>query len=55
MLESHRTAHQLPPSLPHDRETRRMAIAVLAHRAIGQKREVQLDDVLGRSAVCFST
>ncbi len=44
MFEGNRPA---PRALPHDHETRRLAIATLACRAIAQKREVQLADVLG--------
>jgi hypothetical protein len=47
MLESNGTAPLEPRALPRDLETRRMAIATLAYRAIGQKREVQLNDLLG--------
>jgi hypothetical protein len=47
MLEGNGTAPLEPGALPHDSETRRMAIATLAYRAIGQKREVQLNDMLG--------
>jgi hypothetical protein len=47
MLESNGTAPFEPRALPHDGETRRLAIATLAYRAIGQKREVQLNDMLG--------
>ena len=36
-----------PYALPHDGATRRMAIATLSYRAIAQKREVQVNDVLG--------
>ena len=42
-------------TLPHDAVTRRIAISALAYRAIAQKREVQLNDVLGDdSAVLLS-
>ena len=44
MFESNKPAHR---ALPHDHETRRLAITTLACRAIAQKREVQLNDVLG--------
>jgi len=47
MLESNGTAPFAPRDLPRDLETRRMAIATLAYRAIAQKREVQLNDMLG--------
>lgn len=47
MAESSGTAPYEPRALPRDLETRRMAIATLAYRAIGQKREVQLNDMLG--------
>ena len=33
--------------LPDDPETRRMAISTLAYRANAQRREVQLNDILG--------
>lgn len=36
-----------PYTLPDDGETRRMAITVLAYRANAQRREVQLNDILG--------
>jgi hypothetical protein len=39
-----------PYALPGDTVTRRMAISTLAYRAIAQKREVQLNDVLGEPA-----
>lgn len=47
MAESSGTAPHEPLALPRDGETRRMAIATLAYRAIAQKREVQLNDMLG--------
>lgn len=34
-------------ALPNDTAARRMAISTLAYRAIAQKREVQLNDILG--------
>ena len=37
-----------PGSLPTDRRTRRLAITALANRAIAQKRDAQISDVLGR-------
>ncbi|MGB4861748.1 MAG: hypothetical protein WBO97_04765 [Tepidiformaceae bacterium] len=46
MHESH-TRTGDPYTLPADPATRRLAINTLAYRAIAQKREVQLDDVLG--------
>ena len=36
-----------PYTLPADSATRRMAISTLSYRAIAQRREVQLNDVLG--------
>ena len=39
-----------PYALPGDVATRRMAISTLSYRAIAQKREVQLNDVLGEDA-----
>ena len=36
-----------PYLLPDDPETRRMAISTLAYRANAQRREVQLNDILG--------
>lgn len=50
MLESSSSTPQQPPNLPRDPATRRLAIRTLAHRAVIQKREAQLDDVLGRGA-----
>ncbi len=47
MAESSGTAPYEPRALPRDLETRRLAISTLAYRAIGQKREVQLNDMLG--------
>jgi hypothetical protein len=47
MYESHGTRTDDPYSLPGDTATRRLAVSTLAYRAIAQKREVQLDDVLG--------
>jgi hypothetical protein len=47
MHESHGTRTDDPYALPNDSVTRRMAISALAYRAIAQKREVQLNDVLG--------
>lgn len=47
MHESHGTRTDDPYALPNDPVTRRMAIGALAYRAIAQKREVQLNDVLG--------
>lgn len=47
MAEGSGTAPYEPRALPRDLETRRMAIATLAYRAIVQKREVQLNDMLG--------
>ncbi len=47
MYESPRTGTDDPYALPNDLVTRRMAISTLAYRAIAQKREVQLNDVLG--------
>ncbi len=47
MAESSGTAPYERRALPRDLETRRMAIATLAYRAIAQKREVQLNDMLG--------
>ena len=47
MHERPRIAADDPYVLPADPETRRLAISVLAFRAIAQKREAQLDDVLG--------
>lgn len=47
MAENSGTASYEPRALPCDLETRRMAIATLAYRAIAQKREVQLNDMLG--------
>lgn len=47
MAESSGTAPYEPRALPCDLDTRRMAIATLAYRAIAQKREVQLNDTLG--------
>ncbi|MGE3074723.1 MAG: hypothetical protein AB7N24_01230 [Dehalococcoidia bacterium] len=46
MFENQRTRTDNPYQLPNDAVTRRMAISTLAYRAIAQKREVQLDDVL---------
>lgn len=46
MYEGQRTHTDNPYELPTDAATRRMAISTLAYRAIAQKREVQLDDVL---------
>lgn len=46
MYENQRTRTDNPYALPADAVTRRMAISTLAYRAIAQKREVQLDDVL---------
>jgi hypothetical protein len=37
-----------PYALPEDGETRRMAISTLTYRANAQRREVQLNDILGR-------
>lgn len=48
MLESSSPTPDQPPVLPRDPATRRMAIRTLAHRAVVQKREAQLDDVLGQ-------
>lgn len=36
-----------PYTLPADPATRRMAISTLSYRAIAQRREMQLNDVLG--------
>lgn len=47
MHESNGTRTNDPYALPTDSVTRRMAIGALAYRAIAQKREVQLNDVLG--------
>ena len=47
MFESSRAGTNDPYTLPNDAATRRMAITTLAYRAIAQKREVQLNDVLG--------
>ncbi len=49
MYENQRTRTDNPYLLPNDTVTRRMAISTLAYRAIAQKREVQLDDVLDES------
>ena len=50
MHESNGTRTNDPYALPTDSVTRRMAIGALAYRAIAQKREVQLDDILGAEA-----
>ena len=50
MHESNGTRTNDPYALPTDSVTRRMAIGALAFRAIAQKREVQLDDILGAEA-----
>jgi hypothetical protein len=47
MYEAHRAETDDPYALPRDVVTRRMAISALAFRAIAQKREVQINDVLG--------
>jgi hypothetical protein len=47
MLEGRGTRTDNPYALPEDAITRRMAISALCYRAIAQKREVQLNDVLG--------
>lgn len=47
MYEGRGTKTGDPYALPGDAVTRRMAISALSYRAIAQKREVQLDDVLG--------
>ena len=47
MFESPRAGTDDPYALPNDLVTRRMAISTLAYRAIAQKREVQLNDLLG--------
>lgn len=47
MHESSRVGAGDPYTLPVDAVTRRLAISALTYRAIAQKREVQLDDVLG--------
>ena len=47
MYESRGTRTDDPYALPRDTVTRRMAISTLSYRAIAQKREVQLNDVLG--------
>jgi hypothetical protein len=46
MFEPAETA-QGPGRLPTDRRTRRLAITALANRAIAQKRDAQISDVLG--------
>lgn len=50
MYESPRAGTDDPYTLPNDAVTRRMAIGTLAYRAIAQKREVQLNDILGDEA-----
>ncbi len=47
MFESPRADTDGAYALPRDFATRRLAISTLAYRAIAQKREVQLNDVLG--------
>jgi len=49
MYEGRSTLNDDPYALPGDVVTRRMAISTLAYRAIAQKRELQLNDVLGDS------
>ncbi len=50
MFESTRAGTDDPYALPNDGVTRRMAISTLAYRAIVQKREVQLNDILGNES-----
>ncbi|MEO8540791.1 MAG: hypothetical protein ABI577_13710 [bacterium] len=47
MYEAQQTGTDDPYTLPRDAATRRLAINALTFRAIAQKREVQLNDVLG--------
>ena len=47
MFESSRAGTDDLYALPDDAVTRRLAISTLAYRAVAQKREVQLNDVLG--------
>ena len=55
MYEGPKTGTDDPYTLPNDAVTRRIAISALAYRAIAQKREIQLNDVLGDdSAVLLS-
>ena len=48
MYEGSTTSTGDPYALPADKPTRRMAISALSYRAIAQKREVQLNDILGQ-------
>jgi hypothetical protein len=50
MFEGRGTRTDDPYALPRDSVTRRMAISALSYRAIAQKREVQLNDILGDDA-----
>jgi hypothetical protein len=47
MFERNLTETDEPYSLPAERPVRRMAISTLSYRAIAQRREAQLNDVLG--------
>lgn len=53
MFESSRAGTNDPYALPNDAAIRRMAISTLAYRAIAQKREVQLNDVLGEDGAAL--
>jgi hypothetical protein len=47
MYEGRASRTDDPYALPGDLATRRLAITALSYRAIAQKREVQLNDILG--------
>ena len=47
MFEHQTTTTDDPYALPAELPVRRMAISTLSYRAIAQRREVQLNDVLG--------
>lgn len=50
MFEARGARTDDPYALPDDVATRRLAISTLSYRAIAQKREVQLNDILGEDA-----